>query len=78
MSPDVKLFPITGWEASSVSAHDAVILRFQYLSSPMQSEEEPHTSPALAISRTQAQELIDLLQSQLKRLDGPSPSTPLH
>jgi biofilm regulator BssS len=71
MDGEVSLFPITGWEASPVTTHDAVVVRFQYLSSPRQPENAPHTSPGLVLTRAQTADLIHILQKQLARLEMP-------
>jgi hypothetical protein len=82
MASDLSLFPIIGWEARPVPSHGAVLIRFQYLSSPKQAEEKPHTSPLLAMTRQQTLDLIRILQKQLERLDKEPaedrPKGPLH
>lgn len=73
--PQVSLFPITGWEMRPVSAYDAIVVRFQYLSSPLQPEDSPHTGPGLVLTRSQTADLIHILQKQLARLEG-APADP--
>jgi hypothetical protein len=82
MASDLSLFPIIGWEARPVPSHGAVLIRFQYLSSPKQSDDKPHTSPLLAMTRQQTVDLIRILQKQLDRLEKDlaeeRPKGPLH
>ncbi len=33
---DIPVFPVSGWQAGPLPGYDALILKFQYLTSPMQ------------------------------------------
>lgn len=55
MADNILLFPVAGWEISSIPSYDAVAVKLDFLASPMQSDPTPGRSYLLGLQ--QAREL---------------------
>lgn len=65
---DIPVFPIAGWQAGPLPGYDALVLKLQFLSSPMQSIEAPQETQFFAITPLQVENLISDLQRHLVEL----------
>ena len=77
MESEVSVFPVAGWSLAPIKAYEAVMLRLDYLTNPLQPPEEALHSPNFLILAPQVKELIEVLQRTLQTLESaefqPSP-----
>lgn len=59
---EIPLSPVAGWQIAPISAHQAVMLRLDYLTHAMQPKEQAHQTPYLALNAAQALELSEALR----------------
>ena len=62
---DTHLFPAVGWELKYIDQYDTLIIRFPFLSSPMQKLEEADPGRWYALQPQQARELAERILAQL-------------
>lgn len=65
----IPTFPVAGYSLRSVPALEALILQFDYLSSPMQELEQAHQGRNYILTRVQTVELRDALTRALEKLE---------
>ena len=68
MVQSIQTFPVAGYTLRSVAAYDALLLRFDYLSHPMQSPDEAHPGRDYMMTRAQAIELRDALSRAIEKM----------
>ncbi|CAJ0994595.1 hypothetical protein SODG_006408 [Sodalis praecaptivus] len=73
---DIPVFPVTGWKAGPLRGYDALTLKFQYLSSPMQPIEEAQETQFLGITTQMARTLIADLQKHIDSLENSAIQSP--
>ncbi|HDL6960501.1 TPA: bssS family protein [Yersinia enterocolitica] len=66
---DIPVFPVTGWQAGPLPGHDMLILKFQFLSSPMQKLDEAQESQFYAMQPAMVRNLISDLTRHLEALE---------
>lgn len=57
MEDDIPLHPVTGWIAEPIKAYDAVTLRFNFISSPMQDPANAMQTQFLLLTAPEAERL---------------------
>ncbi|EEW39158.1 hypothetical protein HMPREF0484_4786 [Klebsiella pneumoniae subsp. rhinoscleromatis ATCC 13884] len=65
---DIPTFPVEGWTAGPLPGYDALVLKLQYLSSPMQPIETAHETEFFALTPEMAEALISDLQRHIETL----------
>ncbi|EFH7974188.1 bssS family protein [Escherichia coli] len=73
---DIPVFPVTGWQAGPLPGYDALVLKFQFLSSPMQSMESAQETQFFAITPEMAESLISDLQKHVLNLKNSGIQSP--
>lgn len=63
---DIPVFPVSGWQVGPLPGYDALVLKLQYLSSPMQQLEEAQETQFFAITPEMAEALISDLQKHIQ------------
>ena len=63
---DIPVFPVAGWKVGPLPGYDAVVIKFQYLSSPMQPLEGAQETQFFAITPEMAEALIADLQKHIQ------------
>jgi len=64
--------PVAGYTINRTVEHNALVLTFQYLSSPQQKPEEAHVSPNFVMTNAQAVELAQKILQSSRNLPGQS------
>ncbi|WP_312804380.1 bssS family protein [Atlantibacter hermannii] len=78
---DIPVFPVIGWHAGPLPGHDAVIMKFQFLSSPMQPIETAQETQFFSLTPDMAESLVSYLQRHIESLrnhDVGSPFKGIH
>lgn len=65
---DIPVFPVSGWQAGPLPGYDALILKFQYLTSPMQPLESAQETQFFALTPEMAESLVADLQRHIQNL----------
>ncbi|UTJ46147.1 bssS family protein [Atlantibacter subterranea] len=65
---DIPVFPVTGWHAGPLPGYDALIVKFQFLSSPMQPIETAQETQFFALTPEMAESLVSDLQRHIESL----------
>ena len=60
-SNELATNPVSGWNIRGVQPYNALLLQFQYLSSPMQRLEDAHESRHYILTQEQAIELAEAI-----------------
>jgi len=70
--------PVAGYAINRTVEHNALVLTFQYLTSPQQKPEEAHVSPNFVMTNAKAVELAQKILQSSRNLPGnnPGPATP--
>lgn len=68
MAENIPLFPVAGWEISSIPSYDAIAVKLDFLASPMQSEPSPGRSYLLGIQ--QAKELAQRITALCEKAEA--------
>ncbi|MGP2470312.1 bssS family protein [Yersinia sp. 2540 StPb PI] len=66
---DIPVFPVAGWQAGPLPGHDMLILKFQFISSPMQKLGEAQESQFYALQPDMVRSLISDLTRHLEVLE---------
>ncbi|QGX91226.1 bssS family protein [Tatumella sp. TA1] len=78
---DIPVFPVAGWKVGPLPGYDSVVLKFQYLVSPMQPLEQAQETQFFAVTTEMAEQLISELQKHVHTLKSSgvqSPQEPKH
>lgn len=78
---DIPVFPVAGWQVGPLPGYDSVVLKFQYLVSPMQPLEQAQETQFFAVTTEMAEQLISELQKHVQTLKSSgvqSPQEPKH
>ncbi|HDU1488328.1 TPA: bssS family protein [Klebsiella pneumoniae] len=65
---DIPTFPVAGWTAGPLPGYDALVVKFQYLSSPMQPMESAQETEFFALTPEMTEALISDLQRHIDTL----------
>lgn len=65
-----EMLPVTAFTTLALPEHDLLILKLAFLSRPGQPAAEADPGRNYALTTPQVREAIDLLQMQLRRLEG--------
>ena len=74
-SNELATNPVSGWNIRGVQPYNALLLQFQYLSSPMQRLEDAHESRHYILTQEQAIELAEAIHRNAKNLPGQESSS---
>ncbi|MEX9896606.1 bssS family protein [Providencia rettgeri] len=66
---DIPVFPISGYQIGPLKGYDALVMKLQYLSSPMQSLDQAQETNFFALSPTVVRGIISDLQKHLETLE---------
>ncbi|WP_167670705.1 hypothetical protein [Allopusillimonas ginsengisoli] len=69
MSETVQVFPVTAWTVGPVPRLGFAVMKFNFITSPMQKIEESNEGPNYALTSAQMRELIEQMQIALDVLD---------
>lgn len=72
----IPISPVTAWEAGHVESTDCVVLKFEYLTSPMQALESVQSTQFFGLTTQMVESLIAALQESINSLksEGNVPS----
>ena len=65
--------PVAGYTINRTVQHNALVLTFQYLTSPQQKPEEAHVSPNFVMTQAQAVELAQKILQSSRTTPGREP-----
>ncbi|EEQ0857101.1 bssS family protein [Salmonella enterica subsp. enterica serovar Enteritidis] len=65
---DIPVFPVTGWQAGPLPGYDALVVKFQFLSSPMQPIESAQETQFLVLTPEMGESLASDLQRHIQDL----------
>lgn len=65
---DVLVFPITGWHIGPLSEHGAILMQFDFITSPLQPTEESLETNLFCLTPAMAHALIAQLSESIKQL----------
>ena len=65
---DIPLNPVTAWLAEPIKAHEAITLRFDFISGPMQDPAQATRSPYFLLSAAQAETLARKILAECEAL----------
>lgn len=73
---NIPVFPITGWKIGPLAGYDALVIKFQYLVSPLQQLEEAQETNFFGLTPAMARNLISDLQKHIETVEnsGSQPS----
>lgn len=74
---DIPVLPVAGWQAGPLPGYDALVLKFQFLSSPMQKLDEAQESQFFAMQPNMVRNLISDLTKHLETLEKSGVQSPL-
>ncbi|HGG6232270.1 TPA: bssS family protein [Salmonella enterica subsp. enterica serovar Enteritidis] len=71
----IPIFPVTGWKTGPVQSGDCVVLKFEYITSPMQGLESAQSTQFFGLTPQMVENLITDLQKSINSLksDGNAP-----
>jgi len=72
---EIPLSPVAGWTVGPIQAYQAVMLRLDYLTHPMQRADEAHQTPNLVLNAAQALELSEVLKKHAESVMQGKPGT---
>ncbi|MBN50054.1 MAG: hypothetical protein CMN85_10970 [Spongiibacteraceae bacterium] len=70
---DIDIFPVAQTTTRMIEDEGLILLKFDFLASPMQSPDRPNPGRNYALTRTQAESLIQQIQRALQKLGSASP-----
>ncbi|ECE0793887.1 bssS family protein [Salmonella enterica subsp. diarizonae] len=72
---EIPIFPVTGWKSGPLQSGDCLVLKFEYITSPMQSLESAQSTQFFGLTPQIAESLIADLQKSINSLksDGNAP-----
>jgi biofilm regulator BssS len=77
MADEIPLFPIAGWSIGPIPAHNAVVLKFDFLTHSMQALDHANESRHYLLTPQQAQIVAEKILSALRQLENGAPQSPL-
>ncbi|XBS71127.1 bssS family protein [Acerihabitans sp. KWT182] len=66
---DIPVFPVSGWKIGPLPGYDALVLKFQYLASPLQPIEEAEETIFYGLTPEIARGLISDLQKHIEAVE---------
>lgn len=76
MTDNIPLFPVAGWAIGPLPSYGAVTVKFDFLTSPMQSPQDANEGRYYALTPQQATELAHKLLEAARRLEMIEPQAP--
>ncbi|WP_269935838.1 bssS family protein [Serratia liquefaciens] len=73
---DIPVFPVAGWQAGPLPGYDMLVLKFQFLSTPMQKLDEAQESQFFAMQPDMVRNLISDLTRHLEALEKSGVQSP--
>jgi biofilm regulator BssS len=64
----ISLNPVSGWAINHIKAHEAMFIKFDFLTSPMQPLNEANQSPNFLLTVAQAEELAMALTASAQKV----------
>lgn len=77
MADNIPLFPVAGWAIGPIPAHNAVVVKFDFLTNLMQSPEEANEGRHYLLTPQQATELAQKILEAVHRLETIGAQAPL-
>ncbi|WP_129991865.1 bssS family protein [Rahnella sp. CFA14(1/10)] len=78
---DIPIFPIAGWKIGPLPGYDALVMKFQFLTSPIQPIEEAQETQFFGLTPDIARALISELQKHIdtvEKFDSSVPTSEKH
>ncbi|HHQ6722187.1 TPA: bssS family protein [Serratia fonticola] len=69
---DISIFPVTGWKIGPLPGYDALVLKFQFLTSPTQPLEEAQETQFFGITPDIAKAMIADLKKHIETVEKSS------
>ncbi|WP_161800438.1 MULTISPECIES: bssS family protein [Achromobacter] len=73
MAENIPLFPVASWTAGPVPQLGLAVIKFDFLTNPMQRPEEANPGRHYALTPAQLRDLIEQMQSALQKLESGAP-----
>lgn len=73
MQDEIPLFPVCGWSIGPILVHDAVTIKFDFLTNLMQPVNEANQGRHYLLASAQAKELVEKIQKALHYLETAEP-----
>ncbi|WP_175133466.1 bssS family protein [Achromobacter xylosoxidans] len=76
MAENIPLFPVANWTAGPVPQLGLAVIKFDFLTNPMQRPEEANPGRHYALTPAQLRDLIEQMQSALRTLETSATPAP--
>jgi len=73
MAESIPLFPVSAWTVGPVPTMGLAVIKFDFLTNPMQPPEEANPGRHYALTPAQLRELIEQMRSALQKLESDVP-----